>query len=37
MPQSLSRILIHLVFSTMHREPFLQEASVRAELHAYMA
>ena len=36
MPQSLSSVLIHLVFSTKNREPFLLPA-VEAELHPYMA
>ena len=36
MPQSLSRILIHLVFSTKNRIPILSRA-VREELHPYMA
>jgi len=36
MPQSLARVLVHLVFSTKHRAPVLN-AAVRAELHPYMA
>ncbi len=36
MPQSLSRLHIHLIFSTKHREPWITDA-VRPELHAYMA
>ena len=36
MPQSLSSILIHLIFSTKNREPFISEA-IEKELHAYMA
>jgi len=36
MPQSLSRIYIHTVFSTKNREPFLPDPSLREELHAYM-
>ena len=36
MPQSLSSILIHLVFSTKNREPFITPA-IEAELHPYMA
>ena len=36
MPQSLSRILIHLVFSTRHRERVLTPA-VQSELHPYLA
>ena len=36
MPQSLSRILVHLVFSTKDRLPFIG-ASVRDGLHAFLA
>jgi putative transposase len=36
MPQSLARLCVHLVFSTKHRDPFLQD-SIRKDLHAYMA
>jgi len=36
MPQSLSSILIHLIFSTKNREPFLTP-EIDAELHPYMA
>ena len=36
MPQSLSSILIHLVFSTKNREPFITEA-IESELHPYLA
>ena len=36
MPQSLSAILIHLIFSTKHREPFIS-AEIETELHPYMA
>jgi putative transposase len=35
-PQSLSSILIHLIFSTKHREP-LVTAQIEPALHAYMA
>ncbi len=35
MPQSLASILVHLVFSTKNREPWLED-SVRDELHAYI-
>ncbi|MGA9995567.1 MAG: IS200/IS605 family transposase [Pyrinomonadaceae bacterium] len=35
MPQSLSSILIHLVFSTKLREPFIKP-EIEAELHAYL-
>src|SRR5581483_10512608 len=36
MPQSLSRILIHLVFSTKNRERLLTSA-IQTELHPYLA
>jgi REP element-mobilizing transposase RayT len=36
MPQSLSSILIHLVFSTKNREPFITE-NVESELNKYLA
>ena len=37
MPQSLAKVLIHMVWSTKHRTPFLKEKEVRQELYAYMA
>ena len=36
MAQSLSQILIHVIFSTKDRYPYLQP-EIRAELHAYAA
>ena len=36
MPQSLSKLYVHLAFSTKHREPLLL-APLRAQMHAYMA
>jgi putative transposase len=36
MPQSLSSVHIHLVFSTKGREPFLRGAEIREEMHAYL-
>lgn len=36
MPQSLSRVVIHVVFSTKERFPFLNP-QVRPKLHAYLA
>ncbi len=36
MPQSLSLIIVHLVFSTKDRFPFLDDA-IRPQLHAYVA
>jgi putative transposase len=35
MPQSLSSILIHLVFSTKNREPFIT-ADIESDLHDYL-
>jgi hypothetical protein len=36
MPQSLSAVHIHWVFSTKGREPFLRNAQMREEMHAYL-
>jgi putative transposase len=36
MPQSLADVLIHLVFSTKGRAPFLKTAEVREQLNAYL-
>lgn len=36
MPQSLSSILVHLIFATKGREPFITPA-VEQELHAYLS
>jgi putative transposase len=36
MPQSLSSILVHLIFSTKNREPFITPA-IESELHPYLA
>jgi putative transposase len=36
MPQSLSLVLIHVIFSTKDRVPFLQP-TIRPNLHAYLA
>jgi putative transposase len=36
MPQSLSNVLLHVIFSTKNREPFLRDAKLREELHAYL-
>jgi putative transposase len=36
MPQSLSRILVHLIFSTKDRVPVLSP-EIRSELHPYLA
>jgi len=36
MPQSLSRIILHIVFSTKNREPFLHD-EIGKRMHAYLA
>ena len=36
MPQSLSAVYIHLVFSTKERRPFLRDKTTRDALHAYL-
>ncbi len=36
MPQSLSAVYIHLVFSTKERRPLLRDAARRGSLHAYL-
>lgn len=37
MPQSLSRIYLHIIFSTKNRERRLIDADLRKSLHAYVA
>ena len=36
MPQSLSVVYIHLVFSTKERRPFLRDETIRNALHPYL-
>jgi len=36
MPQSLANILVHLVFSTKDRLPFLEDQGLREGLHRYL-
>ena len=36
MPQSLVSIPVHVVFSTKDRRPFLRDAGLRGDLHAYL-
>ena len=36
MPQSLSKVIIHIIFSTKDRHPWL-DANVRPRMHAYLA
>jgi putative transposase len=37
MSQSLSRVLIHIIFSTKNRFAFLTDADLRKRMHAYLA
>jgi REP element-mobilizing transposase RayT len=37
MPQSLSQIYLHIVFSTKDRKPFLTDKDFRDRAHAYLA
>ncbi len=36
MSQSLAKVLVHIVFSTKNRYPFLADKDVRDEMHAYL-
>jgi len=36
MPQSLVYIHAHIIFSTKNRVPFLRDASVSNQMHAYL-
>ncbi len=36
MPQSLSFVLVHIIFSTKDRRPFLND-TIRPEMHSYLA
>jgi putative transposase len=36
MGQSLSKILLHIVFSTKERRPLLRDAGLRDEMHRYL-
>lgn len=37
MPQSLSKVYLHVVFSTKSRVPYLSDRVLRQETHAYLA
>jgi REP element-mobilizing transposase RayT len=37
MPQSLARVIVHVVFSTKHHVPFLKNRELGSRLFAYMA
>ena len=36
MPQSLSKVILHIIFSTKEREPWL-DLGMRPRMHAYLA
>ena len=36
MPQSLSNVLVHIVFSTKERQPLLRDCGIRDETHKYL-
>ena len=36
MPQSYSKVYLHLIFSTKNRAPFLLDKSIRKEMHQYL-
>ena len=36
MPQSLSSVHLHLIFSTKDRQPFFRDPNLRSEIHAYL-
>ena len=37
MPQSLAKVIVHIVYSTKHRQPWLQNPVLQSELYAYAA
>jgi len=37
MPQSLSNVVVHIVYSTKHRKPWLKDPDIRRQLYAYNA
>jgi REP element-mobilizing transposase RayT len=36
-PQSLANVLVHLIFSTKERQPFLRDVALREQMHHYLA
>lgn len=36
MPKSLANVVVHAVFSTKNRTPFLEDIAIRQEVHAYI-
>ena len=37
MPQSLAKVLVHIVYSTKGRRPWLKDEEIRRQLYAYKA
>jgi len=37
MPQSLARVLLHIIFSTKNRVAYFADLTIRRDLHAYLA
>ena len=37
MPQSLAKVLVHIVYSTKERHPWLKDENIRRQLYAYKA
>ena len=37
MSQSLAKVIVHIIYSTKNREPWLRDADLRSELYAYNA
>ena len=37
MPESLAKVLVHIVYSTKHRQRSLDDPTLRSELYAYNA
>jgi REP element-mobilizing transposase RayT len=37
MSQSLAKVIVHIVYSTKHRHPWLRDPALRSELYAYNA
>ncbi len=37
MSQSLAKVMVHVIYNTKNREPWLRDADLRSELYAYNA
>lgn len=37
MPQSLAKVIVHIVYSTKHRQSWLKDSGLRSQLYAYNA